>query len=213
MTTLNVLGQVDLGQTLLGVEPKAVSFEVSRGEAELEWDDLEIKTESLNSKVVKIGEDRWQIRLTPPKGEVIGTQREEVEITLLNSQNKTNPINLVSPVKISVSWKTTSAHFALAPAGVYLNGDKPVRVKVKGLQGRPVQVSQIEIPKGAPVQARSVNESGQTWLEFQSKPPIFPTAGKPEKEATWSGKIQVRLRDGLVEEKVWVAMAKSMEKI
>ncbi|NJK93217.1 MAG: DUF1573 domain-containing protein [Blastochloris sp.] len=214
VSVLNTPGQMELGETLLGKEPKAVSFEVSRGEADLEWDDLEIKTESLKSRIIKIGEDRWQITLTPPKGEVIGTQREEVEITLLNSQNKLNPENPVQleqspgrPVKILVSWKTSSAHFALAPAGIYLNGDKLVRVKVKSLQDRPVQVSSIEIPAEAPVQVRSVNESGSTWLEFQSKQ-ISLAQGQPNQEALWSGKVQVRLRDGLVEEKVLVAIIK-----
>ncbi|NJK92033.1 MAG: DUF1573 domain-containing protein, partial [Blastochloris sp.] len=204
VTLINLPGHVDLGETLLGEQPKAVSLEVSRGEAEQAWDHLELKTETLQSKLVKTGEGRWQVTLTAPRGEVVGSQREKLSFELSNSKNPGHPVNAARPddfgVESSASWKTTSEHFSLSPSGVYLSGDKPVRVKVKSQQGRPVQVSQIEIPAEAPVQARSLSESGQTWLEFRSKE-ISPTAGQPNQQAPWSGKIQVNLRDGLVEEK------------
>jgi len=75
------------------------------------------------------------------------------------------------------------------------------------LASRPVQVRDSELPVDAPIQIRAMEESGQTWLEFKSKE-IFPTKGKPNNQVPWSGKIQISLRDGLVEERVWVKVIK-----
>jgi len=144
VTMLNVPGRVDLGMNLLGETPKPVSFEVSKGEADLDWDELSVESGVVKSEVKNLGKDRWQITLTPPRGEVIGHNREELIIQLIQSKNK---IHLPHPVNlVQIAWRTISANFALSPAGVYLSGDKPVRIKIKSLQGRPVQVRDIELP-------------------------------------------------------------------
>jgi|GEM_PF-1451118 len=205
VTMLNVPGRVDLGVNLLGETPKPVSFEVSKGEADLDWDELIVESGVVKSEVKNLGKDRWQITLTPPRGEVIGHNREELIIQLIQSKNK---IHLPPPVNlVQIAWRTTSANFALSPAGVYLSGDKPVRIKIKSLQGRPVQVRDIELPVDAPIQVRAMEESGQTWLEFKSKE-IFPTKGKPNTQVPWSGKVQISLRDSFVKERVWILMIK-----
>jgi len=74
-----------------------------------------------------------------------------------------------------------------------------VRIKIKSLQGRPVQVRDIELPVDAPIQVRAMEESGQTWLDFKSKE-ILPTKGKPNNQVPWSGKIQLAFTDGYVKE-------------
>jgi len=75
------------------------------------------------------------------------------------------------------------------------------------LQGRPLQVRDIELPVDAPIQVRAMEESGQTWLEFKSKE-IFPTKGKPNNQVPWLGKIQLVLRDGFAKEECWISIIK-----
>jgi len=173
------------------------TIEVTKWEADLDWDELIVESGVVKSEVKNLGKDRWQITLTPPRGEVIGHNKEDLIIQLIQSKNK---IHLPHPVNlVQIAWRTTSANFALSPAGVYLSGDKPVRIKIKSLQGRPVQVRDIELPVDAPIQVRAMEESGQTWLEFKSKE-IFQAKGKPNNQDPWSGKNQLVLRDSFVRE-------------
>jgi hypothetical protein len=55
VTLINMPGHLDLGATVLGENPSATSIEVTKGEAEVEWDGLRIKTGSVKSEVRSLG--------------------------------------------------------------------------------------------------------------------------------------------------------------
>ena len=75
-------------------------------------------------------------------------------------------------------------------------------VKVKSFRGLPVEISRIEIPIDAPIRVKQVKVKGQLHLEFQN----FQAKGKPNNQDPWSGKIQLILNDGFVEESCWITL-------
>ena len=71
-----------------------------------------------------------------------------------------------------------------------------------------MEISRIEIPIDAQIRVRQVKEDGQLHLEFQN----FQAKGKPNNQASWSGKIQLVLRDSFVREACCLTIIKSGEK-
>jgi len=147
--------------------------------------------------VSKLTEDKWQVSVTAIKEEIIGSSREDLVLELLNSKS---PGTAVSKQTLPLSWKTVSENFSVSPQGGYLSGDRVGKVKVKSLNGRPVEITRIDIPQDAPVRVKQVNVKGQLHLEFQN----FQAKGKPNNQVPWSGKIQLILNDGFVEESCWI---------
>jgi len=114
-------------------------------------------------------------------------------LELLNSKI---PEATVSKQTLLLSWKTVSENFSVTPSGVYLSGDRVAKVKIESLKDRPVEISQIYIPIDAPIRVRQMKVDDQVHIEFQN----FQSKGKTQNQASWSGKIQLVLRDSFVRE-------------
>jgi hypothetical protein len=196
VTLLKLPNHLDLSSTVLGQEPKSITFEITRGEAAVVWDTLNLTGENLKSKIKKVGESKWQVWITPPKNDAIGNGREILNFELLNSQTK-----VINKQSMILPWKTVSENFSIFPTGVYLSAGRPVRVRIKSLKDRPVTMAMLKIPQEAPLQIRQIHEDKQLILEVQMKD-SFPVKGQAAhlNSDSWSGKIQLTLHDGFVKE-------------
>ena len=201
VTLINLPAHLDLGETILGQEPKTMTFEVTKGEAEVEWDGLKVQAGNLKSEVKSLGKDKWQVKVLAPKGEVVGSSRKDLVLELLNSNSSEAA---VSKQILPVSWKTVSENFSISPSGIYLSGDRVAKVKIKSLKGKPVEISRVDIPQDVPVQVKQAKVDDQVHLEFQN----FQSKGKLNNQVHWSGKIQLYLHDGFVKERCWVTIIK-----
>lgn len=202
VTLINMPAHLDLGSTVLGREPVRSTFEVTKGDAETRWNELRVLPVQSKVTVSKLKEDKWQVSVTAIKEEIIGSSREDLVLELLNSKS---PGTAVSKQTLPLSWKTVSENFSVSPQGVYLSGDRVGKVKVKSLNGRPVEITRIDIPQDAPVRVKQVKVKGQLHLEFQN----FQAKGKPNNQDPWSGKIQVTLSDRRVEEGCRIVITKN----
>jgi hypothetical protein len=201
VTLVNLPSHLDLGSSILGQEPKAVTFEVTKGEADIDWNELRVHPVQSKVVVKKISDAQWQVEISAPKGKTIGGSREDLTLELLNSKN---PGAVVRQEKISASWKTVSENFSISPSGIYLSGDRVADVRIKSLKGRPVDITRLGIPLNAHIQVTQVKEDGQLHLKFQN----FLDKGKAPNQVPWSGKIQIGFYDGFVEETYLVALIK-----
>ena len=120
------------------------TFEVTKGDAEIKWNELRVLPVQSKVTVSKLTEDKWQVSVTAIKEEIIGSSREDLVLELLNSKSHEGT---VSKQTLPLSWKTVSENFSVTPSGIYLGGDRVAKVKIKSLKGRPVEISRIEIPK------------------------------------------------------------------
>lgn len=179
--------QVDLGSTVRGEPPKATTFEIKRGEADLAWNELDATGKEAQASVRKIDADTWQVTLAPPRQSPVGLGRETLAVTLLDSGRP------VKTLEVGLLWKTASRHFSISPSGVYLSGSNTVKVRIKSLTSGKVKIARIETPPGAPVRVKETHENGAPCLEFSNL-----EAAQPQK--AWSGKIKITLRDGPLEE-------------
>jgi hypothetical protein len=198
---VNLPSHLDLGETVLGQEPKAVAFEVTKGDSKVEWDGLRVEAGSLKAEVRTLGQDKWQVSVTAPNGEAIGSSRENLTFELLNSRN---PGTAVRQETLSTSWKTVSENFSISPSSVYLSRDRVAKVRIKSLRERPFDISHINIPQDVPIQIKQVREGGWHHLELQ----IFQIRSNLTNQDAKSGKIQVTLYDGLAEENARILILK-----
>jgi len=201
VTLINMPAHLDLGSTVLGQEPVSSTFEVTKGDAETKWDELCVVPVQSKVTVSKLTEDKWQVSVTAIKEEIIGSSREDLVLELLNSRS---PGTAVSKQTLPLSWKTFSENFSVRPQGIYLSGDRVGKVKIKSLQARPIEISQIYIPIDAPIRVRQMKVDDQVHLEFQN----FQSKGKTQNQVLWSGKIQLVLRDSFVREACWLTILK-----
>jgi len=197
VTVLNIPSQLDLGSTLLGQLGQTQTFELTRGEADLKWDTIKVVSTKTKAVTKKVSETKWNLIVTPPLGDVIGTYRDDISLVL------TNQAAVIEKISLPATWKTTSENFSVSPNGVYLSGQKIARVTIRSLKGKTLQVSNVDLPQGAPVEVKTIEQDGKTVLEI--KP--FLTRGQLKQEP-WSGKIQLTLTDGFVGEKCWIQLIK-----
>jgi hypothetical protein len=196
VTMLQVPKQIELGTILLGQEVQPYVFEVEKGEAQLEWDLLEVKAGELQSEVQKLGAGRWQVKLQAGVEQSAGLYREEIQFEMVDSRKAEEKPKTVSA---TVFWKVESEHFKVSPQGVYLSGARVGKVRIKSLKGREVEVSLAE---QAGLRVRQVKEEGEVLLEIEN----FQTKDQPNKQVPWSGKTQLVLHDGFVQEKSWLSI-------
>ena len=195
VTVLNIPSQLDLGSTLLGQSGQTQTFELTRGEADLKWDTIKVVSTKTKAVTKKVSETKWNLIVTPPLGDVIGTYRDDIILVL------TNQAAVIEEISLPATWKTTSENFSVSPNGVYLSGQKIARVTIRSLKGKTLQVSNVDLPQVAPVKVKTIEQDGKTVLEI--KP--FLTRGQLKQEP-WSGKIQLTLIDGFVGERCWIQL-------
>jgi hypothetical protein len=196
VTMLQVPKQIELGTILLGQKAQPYVFEVEKGEAQLEWDLLKVKAGELQSEVQKLGAGRWQVKLQAGAEQSAGLYREEIQFEMVDSKKAEEKPKTVSA---TVFWKVESEHFKVSPQGVYLSGERVGKVRIKSLKGREVKVSLAE---QARLRVRQVKEEGEVLLEIEN----FQTKDQPNKQVPWSGKTQLVLHDGFVQEKSWLSI-------
>ena len=182
---------LDFEPVLVGDNSKPIVFEITKGEAVDEWDDLTVKSAGLSQIVRRISTDKWEVTLKPSKSDIVGSFSEEITLEMWESGK------LIKSQKTSANRRVLSKNFKVNPSNVYLikASDELIRIQFKSSDGKGslIKIDSFSYVKDGSIAVQEVKINKNVYLEVKVKK-------MSRLSNAWSGPIFVVLNNGFVRE-------------
>lgn len=169
VTLLHGPSHLDLGEYFLGSETAVKKFTFEAGEDDMSWDVIRVRAEGLDAQLSREG-SLWQLKIQPPIEKEVGLFYSDLMLEFWE-KGKSTP---VAGLPLKASWKIKSKNIQISPLSAYFGvlrsgEEKTVRLKVKSLTGKPLQLGRAELPKGFSGNVRLVTDQNQLYLEIRTR--------------------------------------------